>query len=791
MKSINYHKDLRPSSHPIWLILMPALLLLFMFWALISTLSLTSPTYDEFEYITRGYTYRQTGITTLKLRHPILLDAVATLPLHLMSDIQLPVDHPTLASGDFHAFARLFFWDLNDDQADKMIFLARFMPIMLTLMMVALVFRWAKQRFGYGAGLLAMFLCALDPNVLAHGRLVAPDVGQTFFIFMAVYVWWRYLEKQSWQHLLLSGLALGLAQTAGFPALILYPVLAVITAVTLWPINKWNSVWLGTRALIGASLLSFIIIWAVYGFQWGNVSFLTFSVPAPYHWEEFWDLLQRLDRKDLAYLNGEVYRGGRLAFFPTAILSKLPLPTMIFILTGLWLLFRQHNWRKDISLWLLPTVYFITAVTSSLNLGYRYLMPIWPFMFILAGNSIPLLQKRRHRVVSILLLIWLALSTLNTYPYFLAYFNEMTADGTRRQRLVVSDLDWGQDLVGLRDFLADEKDDQPLFLSYFGTTPPEHYDIQYKPLPSWPLHKSITQSYYHPDYPLPGKYALSAANLMGARFENNPQLFAWFWEQEPIAEIGHSILIYEVPHLLDKNAPAVDVVLSGASLAQLPTTYIEQELHTNDLQPRWVNGQDGFILPAERAIVLLGGKDALDHDLADHILTDNVFEAEGGALLFDVDLHDFIADIPELQTKVFHESGFELLEPVAVNLPAKLETAVSFLGYEWLTTDTTPGSELKAISYWQINEPPPTPLRMFAHLLNSNNDIITQHDGLAAQTEYWHTGDVLIQIHRLILPEPVSDDLNWLAIGWYQPDGGARILLDDTSADHFLIPLPK
>lgn len=781
----------RLMAHVLGRVMLPALLLLFMFWVMISTLPLTSPTYDEFEYITRGYTYGQTAVTTLKLRHPILLDTLAAFSLNSMPDIELPIDHPALAAGNFHDFARVFFWEMNDSRADKMIFLARFMPMMLTLMLVAFVFRWAGQRFGVWGGLLALFLCVFDPNVLAHGRLVTPDVGQAFFMFVSVYAWWRYLEKRGWWRLLFSGVVLGLAQTAGFPALILYPILALITAVTVWPERKWTGIWQRAWALIVASGLSLFVIWAVYGFAWGPVAGSSFSVPAPYHWEEFWDLLQRLDRQDLAYLNGEVYRGGRLAFFPTAILSKMAVPIMIFILLGLWRLLRQRTWRQDMSLWLLPIVYLITAVLGSLNIGYRHLMPMMPFLFVLAGGSLSLLQKKWQRVLSSVLLVWLMVATLFIYPDFLAYFNEWAGGAAGgRQRLVVSDLDWGQDLIGLRDYLSDEGMIEPIYLSYFGTTPPEHYQIRYKPLPAWPQRGLPGQTAYHPDYPLPGTYALSAANLVGARFEENPQTFAWFWLQEPVAKIGHSILVYEVPRLLDETAPAVNVVLSEASLTQLSTSFIEQELHTNDLQARWVNGRDGVILPAERTVIMLGNEDALDEALADRFLVESqpITELDGGGLLFDVDAFSLPTSV---QTEAFREDSAGFTAPVLLDLPVELETAVSFLGYEWLTTDQSPSSELKLLSYWQVNEPTDMPLSMFAHLLASDGSLVAQHDGLAVQTEYWHTDDVVVQIHRLTLPETLPTDLVWLALGWYRSDTGARLPISNINADRILIPLPK
>ncbi|MCB9422822.1 MAG: glycosyltransferase family 39 protein [Ardenticatenaceae bacterium] len=176
--------------------LIPIGLLLFVFAAVMASIRVTAPTYDEYEYISRGYLYLKTGDTHLKLRHPVLLDELAAAPLLLLPEIQLPLDEPSLAAGDFHVFARVFFWEANESLVDRMITLARLPKIFLLLLLATAVYRWTCEIFGRKAGLVAMSLAVFDPNLLAHGRLVTPDVGQTFFIFLAAFTWWRYLRHR-------------------------------------------------------------------------------------------------------------------------------------------------------------------------------------------------------------------------------------------------------------------------------------------------------------------------------------------------------------------------------------------------------------------------------------------------------------------------------------------------------------------------------------------------------------------------------------------------------------------
>src|SRR5206468_11204129 len=72
------------------------------------------------------------------------------------------------------------------------------------------------------------------------------------------------------------------------------------------------------------------------------------------------------------------------------------------------------------------------------------------------------------------------------YPHYLAYFNEL-AGGPRNgyKRLVDSNLDWGQDLKGLKRWADEKRLDatHPLYLSYFGTADPRYYQIPHINLP--------------------------------------------------------------------------------------------------------------------------------------------------------------------------------------------------------------------------------------------------------------------------------------------------------------------
>jgi hypothetical protein len=133
-----------------------------------------------------------------------------------------------------------------------------------------------------------------------------------------------------------------------------------------------------------------------------------------------------------------------------------------------------------------------------------------------------------------LLLGWHAASALAIHPHHLAYMNELAGGPDRRlPRLVDSNLDWGQDLAGVKKFM-EEKGLTTINLYYFGTADPEYYGIR-RNVPS-----------------RPGWFAVSLTHLMGV-YLPDPDYLAGFRQMEPERTIGHSIRLYrleEVPAAL-------------------------------------------------------------------------------------------------------------------------------------------------------------------------------------------------------------------------------------------------
>jgi hypothetical protein len=132
-------------------------------------------------------------------------------------------------------------------------------------------------------------------------------------------------------------------------------------------------------------------------------------------------------------------------------------------------------------------------------------------------------------------------------PHHLAYFNELAGGPAQGHRFLSdSNLDWGQDLRGLKAYM-DREELPVVYLSYFGTAPPASYGIRYQFLPSF------VENLQQPDLEerLPAKggpemLAISVVNLQGIYLSEDQEAYRWLKDRRPATTIGYSIYIYDL-----------------------------------------------------------------------------------------------------------------------------------------------------------------------------------------------------------------------------------------------------
>jgi hypothetical protein len=237
-----------------------------------------------------------------------------------------------------------------------------------------------------------------------------------------------------------------------------------------------------------------------------------------------------------AYLLGRHSFHGWWYFFPVALAVKTPLAILLLAGLGVFALF--HEKRRD--LWMpavLAATILVINLPTSLNIGVRYMLPLYPLLALTAGIGVAWLW-RRQRAAAIVLLLWTAVSSAAAHPDYLAYFNEVA--GSHPERILVdSDLDWGQDMARLGAELQRRR------VPYLHMACLYTGDDTRLGLPAW--------DGLEPYQPVTGWVAVSQTMLqnygwMVSQQRNRPDLaFAWLDQYQPVGRVGKSILLYYIP----------------------------------------------------------------------------------------------------------------------------------------------------------------------------------------------------------------------------------------------------
>jgi hypothetical protein len=258
-------------------------------------------------------------------------------------------------------------------------------------------------------------------------------------------------------------------------------------------------------------------------------------------------LLARGSGGHQSFLLGQISNTGWWYYFLLAFLVKTQV-SILLLLCATLLFFtkiRESPWTS-LNFLLLPAV-VIFWVTSSqhINLGLRHVLPAYPFLLVLIGRLVH--YKSKHQPLARWLLVVLCLWTVweagLIHPHYLAYFNGLVG-GPRggRHVLVDSNLDWGQDLKALKDYM-DRNSIHKVRLGYFGLSDPGYYGINYELLPSYAVKGRLScQAEKEETLRLQGTVAVSATLLAGLYCPGD--VYQVLRQLEPADTIGYSIYIF-------------------------------------------------------------------------------------------------------------------------------------------------------------------------------------------------------------------------------------------------------
>jgi hypothetical protein len=531
----------------------------------VATARHNAATFDEGSHLPAGYTYLALGDYRMNPEHPPAIKLLAALPLRLAS-VKMDTSDVAWGSRRQWEFGRRFLYRWND--ADRLLFYGRLPIIGLGALLALAVFLWARRLDGRLTAALALFLCVLSPDLLAHGSLVTTDVGIALFSFLAVVALDRFREGVTPARAAALAAACAMAAATKYSALLFVPILGLL-AVALVKESEGRCRLRPLAAAFGFSLLvTYGVLWAAYGFRfaaspdhepplpWTNVMPGSALLRAPAALALHDHLLPealvlgflrffKASEARPSFLWGQISPNGFWYYFPATFAMKTPLPLLLLLALAVVFALRRReaDRTRELFLWLPPLAYMALVMMRSLNIGHRHLLPLYPYLFVLAARAGARVLRSGAtplRAVVAVLLIWYASGTLLIHPRYLAYFNELAGGpGNGYRRLVDSNLDWGQDLKELKSWMDRERVPE-IKLAYFGSADPDYYGIRGERLPGKLRPPRLASRIHAGDV-----VAISATHLAGVYLsEDERPLMRRFQGETPIARVGYSILVY-------------------------------------------------------------------------------------------------------------------------------------------------------------------------------------------------------------------------------------------------------
>lgn len=547
-----------------------------------------SQTWDEANHIFTGYRSWTHADFGLNPEHPPLVKLLATVPL-----LWWPLKSPALEERFFKEDAFLRGKEfLYQNDADKILARTRTAAAILTLLTALVVFFGTREMFGTGAAFIALTLLTFDPNLLAHGALITTDVGLACFMFLSVYLYYRFLKSPSALRLIVAGIAVGLVLAVKHTGLLVLPILFLLSFVE---IRGRALKTFGSFVLI--TLIGCLVLWSFYRFRYdarpGGLQLnpplaeyvkglepyeaWPISTAARFHLLPESYLYGLVDVKLTAnyytsYVLGKVYAHGVWFYFPVAFLIKSTVGVLALFLLSLGVVATRslNHWREIVFLVVPVIFYLMVAMTVGMNIGVRHILVVYVFLYVLIGGAMwALVQKSRKWTYAlvVLLLVHVA-SSMMAFPNYIAYGNELWGGPSQTHKyLTDSNADWAQQLKSVKQYL-DARGVKECWFVYFaaGVAEPSYYGIPCKPLPT------INTLWLNEPIGVPasidGPVLVSASNLSGLEFGPGPlDPYGQFKLLKPTAVIDRGVFVFDGKFDMPMAA-AISKVQKAQNLAQ-------------------------------------------------------------------------------------------------------------------------------------------------------------------------------------------------------------------------------
>lgn len=376
---------------------------------------------------------------------------------------------------------------------------SRMVVIVFSVCLMIALYMTMKQMIGEPEALATIFLFAWEPSILAHSHYVTKDMGFTLFFFLSWIFFLFLCKKYTLKVFIVFSLMFGCllaSKTSAIPFFLFSVVfLSLFDRSCLKKVFRIGWKWIVTCCI------ALFVVWMSYFFQTDviiakredpnrissrlikyaketNNTILSSALKVgmemkiplgTYFASQKNGLLLQKEQGSVFFL-GKEYSGVRWYMLPVNLIFKLPVPLLLLFGMSFYFFRKKQLQIQKFIPFLAPIVGITVFLCISHVKPYvRYTLPIYPFILILSGAGLIRMIKKNWLIVPAIFCIWYTVGTLLYFPHFISFANVFAGPREKRyEKLIDSDIDWGQGLFDVASFMKKQQV-STLSFSYFGT----------------------------------------------------------------------------------------------------------------------------------------------------------------------------------------------------------------------------------------------------------------------------------------------------------------------------------
>ncbi|MGN6186023.1 MAG: ArnT family glycosyltransferase [Thermoanaerobaculia bacterium] len=325
-------------------------------------------------------------------------------PMHLSAGLQIYKQHaftmqrenpplprvvmsfaPWLGGVEFNddATQQLRYVFFSNDRYKTNLVLARCGNLVFFAIAAFAVWAWSRRELGERGGLLAVLLFTMQPVIYGFAGLGTHDMAATAGLALCLYAFARWLDAPNTKQAALFGAAFAFAVLCKFSCIGYVPAACTaMTIVRMMRDRESRTLW---RRMVPSFAIAFVttlaLIWIGYGF----------------HAEPFLDGIRKLAEVDRlghkSFLFGELRTTGWWYYFLIALALKSTIASLALLLCAFFA--RQTRVAGEALAAVIAIL--LVAMPSHLNLGIRYVLPLYAPLSVAAAAGALVLMRSRFR----------------------------------------------------------------------------------------------------------------------------------------------------------------------------------------------------------------------------------------------------------------------------------------------------------------------------------------------------------------------------------------------------------